>query len=148
MDKRAVENLKNPTVAAWLYRRAGRSLFLVGVALALGGCATFGMASPPPVTVADVQQMIRNRVPTDTILQKMRDSGTVYRLSASQLARLHDQGVPDKILNYMQDTYLEAVRSTQSLREERIWELGEEGYPYRWRPYFWRWGLLGPSAER
>jgi hypothetical protein len=44
----------------------------------------------------------------------MRDSGTVYRLTAAQLAQLHDQGVADPVIDYMQQTYLNAV-----LREQR-----------------------------
>jgi hypothetical protein len=33
----------------------------------------------------------------------------------AQLARLHDQGVADAVINYMQQTYLEAVRREQNL---------------------------------
>ena len=34
-----------------------------------------------------------------------------------QLARLHDQGVADAVINYMQQTYLEAVRREQNLAD-------------------------------
>ena len=34
-----------------------------------------------------------------------------------QLARLHDQGVADPVINYMQQTYLEAVRREQNLAD-------------------------------
>src|SRR5437016_3809157 len=34
-----------------------------------------------------------------------------------QLARLHDQGVADPVINYMQQTYLEAVRWEQNLAD-------------------------------
>jgi len=34
-----------------------------------------------------------------------------------QLARLHDQGIADPVINYMQETYLEAVRQEHDLAE-------------------------------
>jgi hypothetical protein len=34
-----------------------------------------------------------------------------------QLARLHDQGVADAVINYMQQTYLEAVRREEAISE-------------------------------
>lgn len=37
----------------------------------------------------------------EAIIERMRESGAVYRLSASQLADLRAQGVPDKVIDYM-----------------------------------------------
>jgi hypothetical protein len=34
----------------------------------------------------------------------------VYYLSATQLAKLREQGVPDKVVDYMQQTQLEDLR--------------------------------------
>jgi hypothetical protein len=62
----------------------------------LSGCATLGFKKPEPVTVDQVIQMSKNNVPPETIVQKMRDSDTVYRLTAAQLAELHDMGVADR----------------------------------------------------
>jgi hypothetical protein len=53
----------------------------------LGGCATLGIEqSSPPVTASEVIQMSKEGVPTGTILDNMRESQTVYRLTAAQLA--------------------------------------------------------------
>lgn len=64
-------------------------------------------------------------VPTKT----MRDSDTVYRFTAAQLAELHDMGVADPVLNYMQQTYIDAERRQQSLED---WD--RDGI---WGPYDW-----------
>ena len=91
-------------------RRISLSTVLAGGAL-LGGCATLGFGqNKPPVMVSEVVRMSEEGLPPETIVNKMRDSETVYRLSAAQLAQLHDQGVQDQVINYMQETYLNAAR--------------------------------------
>ena len=57
-----------------------------------------GRQQPAPVAVPEVVQMSKEGLPVETILQKMRDSGTIYRLTASQLVRLHEDGVPEAVL--------------------------------------------------
>ena len=44
-------------------------------------------------------------MPAETIVKKMRDS-----TDSSQLAHLHGRGVSDSVIDYMQQSYLEAVR--------------------------------------
>jgi hypothetical protein len=95
---------------------------------------------PKPVTVAEVLQMTKEGAPAKDIIKKMRESGTVYRLSASELARLHEQGVADEVLNYMQRTYLNAVRREQRLRDWDYWSLGPDGYWYGGWPFGWPYG--------
>lgn len=103
----------------------------------LSGCATLGIVTPPPVTVADIVKMSKNNVPADEIIQKMRDSRTVYRLKASELAKLKEEGVPDAVINYMQQTYLNAVRRNQTLEDWSYWNSGPDGYWYGGGPYGW-----------
>lgn len=98
------------------------------LALMLAGCAS--VPPPPPVTVPDVIRLSHEGDPPEQIIQRMRDAGMVYRLKASQLARLHQEGVPDAVLDYMQDTYLEAVRNDQRLQDWNRWWLGPDGYFY------------------
>lgn len=128
--------------AAW---RAGKRCAWVlasMAALALSGCATLGIGRPQPVTVAQVVAMSRSGEPVDAIVAKMRESGTVYRLSASQLAELRDQGVPNAVIDYMQGTYLAAVQQRQELQEWDSWT-GVDGYWYGGRPYGWPDEWLG-----
>jgi hypothetical protein len=102
---------------------------LAGSAL-LSGCAALGFEqTKPPVTVSEVIQMSKENVPPETVVHKMRESRTVYRLNAAQLAQLHDQGVQDQVINYMQQTYLDAVRREQDLANWNDWEV--------WGDHFW-----------
>lgn len=108
-----------------------RTLYLSGLAaltFVLGGCATVPPA--PPVTVADVVQLSAARTPPAQIIQRMKAADMVYRIKASQLALLHQQGVSDEVLNYMQHTYLEAVRRDQRLEDWDRWWRGPDGYFY------------------
>ena len=111
-----------------IWRRQGSaSMFLAGSAL-LGGGAGFEQTKPP-VMVSEVILMSQEVVPAETIVTKMRDSKTVYRLTAAELAYLHDQGIADPVTNYMQETYLEAVRREQNLADWNTREM--------WRDHFW-----------
>ena len=90
------------TILASLLRRQSPILLLLTCITLLGGCATLGIEqSRPPVTVSEVIQMSQAGVPTDTILDHMRESETVYRLTVSQLAQLRDQGVANQVIHYM-----------------------------------------------
>jgi hypothetical protein len=105
------------------------SIFLAGSAL-LGGCATLGFGqNKPPVLVSEVVRMSEEGIPPETIVKKMRDSQSVYPLSAAQLAQLHDQGVQDQVINYMQQTHLDAVRREQDLANWNDWAM--------WGDHFW-----------
>ena len=120
------------------YRYLLTAALCVGVVLWITRCATFtGNGVPTPVTVDEIVRVSKADVPVDTILAKMRESGTVYRLSASQLAHLHDEGVPDAVGDYMQQTYLEAVRRDQAMEDWAHWTFAADGYWYGGRPYAW-----------
>jgi hypothetical protein len=121
------------------FPRLRSALLLLCLSLGVAGCSTLGLVSeqPKPVTVGAIIQMSKEGVPAKSIVQKMRDSDTVYRLSASELARLHKQGVADRVLNYMQHTYLKAVRSEQRLQDWNYWSMGPDGYWYGGWPYGW-----------
>jgi hypothetical protein len=107
--------------------------------LCFAGCSTLGIGrqQPTPVTVPEVVQMSKAGVPPETLLQKLRDSETTYRLTASQLIHLHEEGVPNAVLDYMQETYLAAVRRDQALEDWRHWAWAGDGYWYGGRPYGW-----------
>jgi hypothetical protein len=106
------------------------ALALISFALvsSLSGCATL-FKQPEPVTVGQVIQMSKEGVPAETIVAKMRDSEAVYRFTAAQLAELHDLGVADPVLDYMQRTYIEEERREQSRQDLGDWDM--------WGPRFW-----------
>ncbi|MFN3750642.1 MAG: hypothetical protein ACK4SR_04675 [Thiobacillus sp.] len=108
-------------------------------ALFASGCASLGGERPARVTVPEIIALAREGVPADTIIAKMRASDTVYRLSASQLASLRDQGVPGPVIDAMQQTYLNAVRRDQRFEDWNRWTF-DGGWWYGGGPYVW----LGP----
>src|SRR5882672_10404753 len=112
-----------------LSQRQGLALiFLICVTL-LSGCAALGFKQPEPVTVSQVIEMSKEGVPAETIVAKMRESETVYRLTAAQLAELHDVGIADPVLDYMQRTYIEEERREQSRQDQGDWDM--------WGPRYW-----------
>ncbi len=110
-------------------------------------CVVYQGYSLPPVTVNDIVQMTKDSVPAAQIIQKMKESNTVYKLSAEQLTQLSKEGVAPDVLNYMENTHLEAVRQNQQLEDSHYWWPGWDGYLYGgpafgWPNLYWQynWG--------
>ena len=120
------------------------SIFLVGACSLL-----HPRRAPEPLSVGEIVRMSDAHVPPEQIIARMRTSGTVYRLSASQLASLHDRGVPDAVIDRMQRTYLAAVGRNQFLADAGRWSLQPDGYWYGGLAYGWppKWLGLADSEE-
>jgi hypothetical protein len=91
---------------------------------------------PEPVTVPQIVEMSKAGTPETEILQKMRESGTIYRLQASQLSELVQQGVSTNVIDYMQETYLKAVRRDATYESWDNWTPYGR-YWYGGAPYGW-----------
>ena len=89
--------------------------FLLCLAL-LAGCA--GSPRRPPPTLEQVVEMSQAGKPAEEIVRELQDTRAVYPLTGSQIARLHDQGVPDAVLDYLQNAYAESIRWDARLRYE------------------------------
>jgi hypothetical protein len=100
----------------------------------LAGCAAVPQLPPPP-TPGEIVQMAKDGQPAEAIIQRMRATLAVYPMSASELAKLRAQGVPDAVIDYMQETYVEAVRQQEWARA-RGGYYGYSAYPW-YRPYCW-----------
>jgi len=104
--------------------------------LLCNGCASLRTPRPDPITVPQIVEMSKAGVPADEIVKKLKASRTVYRLQASQLADLKADGVPDAVINYMQQTYLDAAAHDAAFREwsnrNRFDNDGYNGAPYGW----------------
>ena len=105
--------------------------------LVVTGCAVQARRSAPPLTVSSIVQQSHQGVPASAIIRQITESGTVYRLSASELANLRDDGVADSVINYMQQTYLDAIRRNQRLADQNLWVYGPDGYWYGGYPFGW-----------
>jgi hypothetical protein len=114
---------------------------LLAVTGLAAGCATPGPTPLPPPTVDEIVRLSAAGVPAGDIIQRMRDARAVYPVPASELAKLHDQGVPDEVIDYMQRTYIEAERHDEYLRTRDLylwygWPSYRGVYPYGyWYPY-------------
>jgi hypothetical protein len=74
----------------------------------LGGCA--GMQRRPPPSIDQIVEMARAGKPAEEIVRELQETRAVYPLTASQIVKLHEQGVPDAVLDYMQNAYAEGIR--------------------------------------
>lgn len=112
---------------------------LLALLVTLTGCMTLtnALSGPPRLSVAEIVDMSRAGVPSSEIVAEIQRSGTVYRLSASQLADLRQQGVPDDVIDYMQKTYLEAVAADAAFAADDPWTMEGDGFWYGGIPYGW-----------
>jgi hypothetical protein len=129
--------------------RSAALLVALLAAAALAGCASLGAQRPPPPTLEEIVALSKSGAPAEEIIQRMDASHAVYRLPASELAKLREQGVQDAVIDYMQRTYIEEERFREWVRSRDMywygwpyygfygpWRYGP--YPYSWRPYYWR----------
>ena len=65
--------------------------------------------------VEDVLAMARHGEPPAAIIRKLEAAGGFYPLTASDIVRLHADGMPLEVLDYMQSSYVRRLR-----REERF----------------------------
>jgi hypothetical protein len=76
--------------------------------LLLSGCAA--LQRRPPPSIDQIVQMSRDGKPAEEIVRELQETRAVYPLTASQIIKLHDQGVADAVLDYMQNAYAESIR--------------------------------------
>lgn len=119
--------------------------------LTLSACTTAGAREsgvrPEPIHVASIIQWSKDGMPPKEIIQKLRASGTVYRLRADQIVRLHSEGVSNPVLNYMQATYVDAVSRNRARRSLRAWNPYNDGYYYGGVPYGWEEPMVDFDEE-
>lgn len=113
------------------------SVFLLSLIV---GCSDISQKPDSYVSIDEIVQMSKEGKPMSFILDTIKVSGTVYHLSASQIADLKKQGVSDTVLNYMQQTHLESVRRNQQLLDQKYWTLYNDGYLYGGYPFGWEDG--------
>ncbi|HUJ10564.1 MAG TPA: hypothetical protein VL171_11115 [Verrucomicrobiae bacterium] len=111
-----------------------RNLIVVLLGLLLVGCATTP-PPPPPLTQSDIISMVKAGATDEYIMRRIDASRTVFRLSSDDVMFLRKQGVPDRIVNYMLDTYTRAAVAEQRRRDAE--------YDFHYGFYYgrpWRYG--------
>jgi hypothetical protein len=91
---------------------------VVVAAALLSGCAT--LAGRQPLPIADVVDMSKSGAPPAQVIQRVRQSATTYALRGSDYAKLKAAGVPDPVLDYLQQSFVGHLDLLT-----RYWVLGE-----------------------
>lgn len=98
-------------------RHALAAIALTAFALILPGCASL---SPRPVTpISEVVEAAKSGAPEQAI-KRARENRTTYALKGSDFGKLADAGVPDAVLDYLQQSFYDDVDILT-----RYWVLGE-----------------------
>ena len=92
-------------------------LFVASVALLLGACS--GMATRAPMPISEVVTLSKGSQPEQAI-NRIGSSRTTYALRGSDFGKLAEAGVPPKVLDYLQQSFVNDVDLLT-----RYWVTGE-----------------------
>jgi hypothetical protein len=84
-----------------------RTLAFSALWLLLAGCAT--VDAPPPLSGAEIVELARSGKSAPEIIAELQRTGTVLPLAASDIVSLHEAGVPDEVLDYLQRAQIDAL---------------------------------------
>jgi hypothetical protein len=104
-------NIKN---AVWF------TLSFTGIAV-LQSCVVYRPDTSQLITVPDVVQMSKDGVSSKDIINQIEQSHTAYNLKADQLVKLHEEGVQDSVINYMEETKIDLVQQNQRYSASENW---------------------------
>ena len=113
-----------------------KTLLSVGLLTVLAvGCAT--APRPAPLSQADIISMVKAEVTDEEIVRRIEESRTVFRLSSDDVVRLRNEGVSDRVVNHMMDTYTRYIAAAErrAAYYDYDWHYRAGffyGYPYRW----------------
>ncbi len=96
------------------------------------GCA--GLQRPSPPSIEQIVEMAKAGKPAGEIVRELQESRAVYPLTASQIVKLHEQGVPDAVLDYMQNAYTESIRLNARMHYEGPYFLWQDCFYCYQRP--------------
>ena len=113
-----------------------KTILILAVML-LSSCAT--MAPLPFISPEEIVGMVKVGEDSTTIINKIRISGTIYHLSANEITRLVNTGVPAAVVDYMHQTLINSVKD--KARRDTYNDLWYSGYgwysPYHYySPYY------------
>lgn len=125
-------------------------LAAVAALMTLAGCASSPFGEPPkPIAPEEIVAMAKKGDTAPNIISALQKSRTVYNLTASQFAQLSRDGVPDAVLDYMQQTQLKEIENEarrNAYFDARI-NYGWYGHPWYSSPRIIRVRPLPPKSE-
>lgn len=85
---------------------------MAAVAVMAVGCETPPRRPPPsrvqypsqPLSLADIKMLAKSGISDEVILSQIRNSHTVYHLSAAEILDLKDSSVSEKVIDFMINT--------------------------------------------
>ena len=86
-----------------------RTLGFWVILLFVAGCTTLE-PHPHPLSADDVIARAKNGVSSKAIIDEMFRTNTVIPVSAAEIVRLHQAGVPNEVLDYLQYAQLQEIR--------------------------------------
>jgi hypothetical protein len=111
------------TLGFWLPSGFFHPLRLLLLLLSLAGCATLE-PHPNALTADDVIARAKSGVGTKEIIDELFRTNTVIPVSAAEIVRLHQAGVPNEVLDYLQYAQLQEIR----WRDQSYWWYGPGFY--------------------
>jgi len=79
----------------------------ISALLLLAGCAT--LDAPAPLSGAEIVELARAGKTAPEIIAELQRTDTVLALAASDIVSLHEAGVPDEVLDYLQRVQIDAL---------------------------------------
>ena len=118
-----------------------RTLLILATSVILAGltgCASLMHEKTSPLSPQQIVEMTKAEETTANIISRIKQSRTVYNLTASQFAQLSKAGVADAVLDHMQQTYFWEI-SQARCREAYydLWFPGRSWYGHPWNGYPW-----------
>ena len=111
-------------------------ILLAGLAM---GCATNRQPVPAPLTQSDIILMVKAGMGDEDILRRIDATRTVFRLSSEDVLRLRQEGVSDRVVSYMLETYTRAAVSEQRRRDFYEYDFYNRSDPYLSPWHRWAW---------
>ncbi len=117
---------------------------LLAAAALLSGCAT--LTGPPPLTREDIVRLSKAGEPPQAIIDRLNATGTVIPLTGSDIVRLHQQGVSEEVLDYLQQAQIAEMRRREAMlygmyppySYSPFYGCGwRRFHPYGWDPWGW-----------
>ena len=78
------------------------------ILLLAAGCAT--LERPVPLSGADVVNLAKSGKTAPQIIEELKRTDTVLPLQASDIVALHESGVPNEVLDYLQRAQIDEIR--------------------------------------
>lgn len=114
-------------------------LCVIGAAMSLSACATMNGPEVQPLSLDQIVALAKQGKDAPAIINEIKITHTNYDIAASQYAKLSRDGVPDAVLDYMQQGQLKmAERQGRREAREDLWLYGRG----------WGWGYGGIWAPR